>query len=155
MRHHSMEAVLVHSHSPGLPRLRTSERRADEDPRSLAQAEAEKFRGTAVTVERFAEWKKQFEAEQRAIEQRAEDEKMRLMSAKEREEYKKSKVKPSGRQLFERGQYQEDEEDKNADADDAQEVDWDLYSREERERQRLAEEEEAEGRIRFEDSDED
>ncbi|EPQ32207.1 uncharacterized protein PFL1_00404 [Pseudozyma flocculosa PF-1] len=102
------------------------------------EAEAEKFRGTAVTTERFAEWRKAFEAEMKAKAAKEEEAKMAKMSPKEREEYKKSKNKPTGRQLFERGGSFVDDDDKAE--DDAQEVDWALYTREQRERERIEEE---------------
>ncbi|PWZ00518.1 RWD-domain-containing protein [Testicularia cyperi] len=120
------------------------------------EAEAEKFRGTAVTPERFAEWRIRFEAEMKEKERKQEETKMAKMSAKEREDYKKSKAKPSGKQLFEKGGTLEDEMDKDDD-DGAQEVDWSLYTREQRERERreAEEQEELESRangLAFEDN---
>ena len=82
---------------------------------------------------------------------------MAKMSGKEREEYKKSRTKPSGRQLFERGSsLVEDEKEEEG----GEEVDWSLYSREERERQRREEEEREEmerqaDALNFDDGDDD
>ncbi|GAK63582.1 RWD-domain-containing protein [Moesziomyces antarcticus] len=105
------------------------------------EAEAEKFRGTAVTPERFAEWRVKFQAEMAEKEKKEEDAKMAKMSAKEREDYKKGKVKPSGKQLFEKGGTFEDDD---AVDEEAQEVDWSLYTREQRERERREQEEQQE-----------
>ncbi|KAJ1028595.1 hypothetical protein NDA16_001761 [Ustilago loliicola] len=105
------------------------------------EAEAEKFRGTAVTPERFAEWRVQFLAEMAEKEKKEEEAKMSKMSAKEREEYKKSKLKPSGKQLFEKGGTFEDDE---AEDEGVHEVDWSLYTREQREKARREQEEQEE-----------
>lgn len=123
------------------------------------QAEQEKFRGTAVTKERFLEWRAKFDAEREAAALKGEEEKLKGMTAKEREEYKRFRTKPSGRQLFEKGPLQEDTS-KVKDEEDAQEIDWDLYSREERERERLLAEEEERNRenmerLQFEEEDDD
>lgn len=105
------------------------------------EAEAEKFRGTAVTPERFAQWKLQFLAEMAEKDKKEEEAKLIKLSAREREEYKKSKTKPSGKQLFEKGgTFEEDE----ADEEGAQEVDWSLYTREQREKERREQEEQDE-----------
>ncbi|SPO21933.1 uncharacterized protein UTRI_01920_B [Ustilago trichophora] len=121
------------------------------------EAEAEKFRGTAVTPERFAEWRVKFIQEMAEKEKKEEEAKMSKMSAKEREEYKKSKVKPSGKQLFEKGGTFEDDE---AEEEGAQEVDWSLYTREQREKERREQEEQEELQSRtdglaFDDEDDD
>ncbi len=105
------------------------------------EAEAEKFRGTAVTPERFAEWRVRFQQEMAEKEKKEEEAKLSKLSVREREEYKKSKVKPSGRQLFEKGGTFE--EDDTAE-DGAQEVDWSLYTREQREKERREQEEQEE-----------
>lgn len=106
------------------------------------EAEAEKFRGTAVTPERFAEWRVKFLAEMAEKERKEEEAKMAKMSAKEREDYKKGKVKQSGKQLFEKGGTFEDDDE--AVDEEAQEVDWSLYTREAREKERREQEEQQE-----------
>ncbi len=92
-----------------------------------------------------------------AKEKKEEEQKLSKLSAKEREDYKKSKVKPSGKQLFEKGgTFEEDD----ADEEGAEEVDWSLYTREQREKERREQEEQEElaGRtdgLAFDDEDDD
>ncbi|SOV04557.1 uncharacterized protein UDID_02586 [Ustilago sp. UG-2017a] len=122
-------------------RVAEIEAKASAKRESEIEAEADKFRGTAVTPERFAEWSLKFLAEMAEKEKKEEEAKMSKMSAKEREEYKKSKVKPSGKQLFEKGgTFEEDE----AEEEGAQEVDWSLYTREQREKEKREREEQEE-----------
>ncbi|EST07696.1 RWD domain protein [Kalmanozyma brasiliensis GHG001] len=109
------------------------------------EAEAEKFRGTAVTPEKFAEWRVKFLQEMAEKDKKEEDAKLLKLSAREREEYKKSKVKPSGKQLFEKGGTLDDDD---AAEEGAQEVDWSLYTREQREKERREQEEQDELRSR-------
>ncbi|CAE6496261.1 unnamed protein product [Rhizoctonia solani] len=73
-----------------------------EKERQLMEAEAARTRGTPVTVESFNQWKAKFTVEIRGIQEREEDEKMKTLTPKERDEWKKSKSKPTGRQLFEK-----------------------------------------------------
>lgn len=122
---------------------RVSELEAEASARREAEieAEAEKFRGTAVTADRFSAWRQTFEAEQTERERKEEDAKMQKMSAKEREEYKKMKAKPSGKQLFEKGGTLEEDESRYDDDEGAVEVDWSLYTREQREKERREAEE--------------
>jgi len=103
-------------------------RKRDEELR----AEEEKFRGTAVTVERFNAWRIEFLAEQARKREQAENEYIASLSAKEREEYRRMKAKPTGREIFAKSDARVEEE--KAD-DSVKEVDWSLYSREDRERQ--------------------
>ncbi|CDS00008.1 uncharacterized protein SPSC_02991 [Sporisorium scitamineum] len=119
-------------------RVQEIEAEASAKREAEIEAEAEKFRGTAVTPERFAEWRVKFLQEMAEKEKKEEEAKMSKMSAKEREDYKKSKVKPSGKQLFEKGGTFEDDD---AAEEGAQEVDWSLYTREQRERERREQEE--------------
>lgn len=122
---------------------RVSELETEASARREAEieAEAEKFRGTAVTADRFAEWRKVFEAEQKERERKEEDAKLHKLSAKEREEYKKMKAKPSGKQLFEKGGTLEEDDSRYDDDEEAVEVDWSLYTREQREKERREAEE--------------
>ncbi|GAC96229.1 hypothetical protein PHSY_003809 [Pseudozyma hubeiensis SY62] len=138
-------------------RVQEIEAQASAKREAEIEAEAEKFRGTAVTPERFAEWRVRFLQEMAEREKKEEDAKLSKLSAKEREDYKKSKVKPSGRQLFEKGGTLEDDD---AEEDGAQEVDWSLYTREQRERERREQEEQDELQSRtdglaFDDEDDD
>lgn len=120
------------------------------------QAEQEKFRGTSVTRERFLEWRAKFEVERKALQAKQEEERIKGMTAKEREEYRRLKAKPTGRQLFEKGDVKETEAEEDG---EAEEIDWTLYTREQRERERLRAEEEERSRaemerLNFDDDDE-
>ncbi|PWN42274.1 RWD-domain-containing protein [Ceraceosorus guamensis] len=133
---------------------------AQEQDRRNAEieAEAEKFRGTAVTAERFEAWRVTFEKEQKELKQKADEEYVRstLKTAKEREEYRKLAARPTGKELFAKGgQMHDDKAEAEAEDVEGNEVDYSLYSREERERQRREEEERAEreARERLHDSD--
>lgn len=138
-------------------RVQEIEAQASAKREAEIEAEAEKFRGTAVTPERFAEWRLKFMAEMAEKEKKEEDLKLAKLSAKEREDYKKSRAKPSGKQLFEKGGTFEEED---VDEDGVQEVDWSLYTREQREKERREQEEQEELRRRtdglaFDDEDDD
>ncbi|KAI0721672.1 RWD-domain-containing protein [Cerioporus squamosus] len=73
-----------------------------EKERRALEAEEARTRGTPVTVESFRAWKIKFDKEMAAKRAREEEEKLKGLSAKEREEYKKAQTRLSGRQLFER-----------------------------------------------------
>ncbi|KAF8759929.1 RWD protein [Rhizoctonia solani] len=73
-----------------------------EKERQLMEAEAARTRGTAVTVVSFSEWRTKFMAEMKEKQDREDDEKLKGLTPKERDEWKKSKSKPTGRQLFEK-----------------------------------------------------
>ena len=62
----------------------------------LSQAEEAKTRGTPVTPESFLAWKTKFEKEMAEKKAREEEEKMKGMTAKEREEYKKLGTRLTG-----------------------------------------------------------
>lgn len=63
---------------------------------SVIQAEEAKRRGTPVTVESFKAWKIKFDKEMDAKRAREEDEKLRGLVPKEREEHKKLHTRPTG-----------------------------------------------------------
>ena len=118
------------------------------------EAEAEKFRGTAVTVERFNAWRIEFEREREERREREEAAYVASLSAKEREEYRRFKTKPTGRQIFSKEIAVEEEKGD----DSVKDVDWSQYSREDREkhaREDLAETEEGIKGIDIADSDDD
>lgn len=96
------------------------------------RAEEEKFRGTAVTVERFAAWRAEFMAEVAKARADKEQAYMATLSNKEREEYKRMRAKPTGRELFSKPGVTDDD-DRDAGDDAVKEVDFSQYSREERE----------------------
>ncbi|KAI0807121.1 RWD-domain-containing protein [Fomes fomentarius] len=73
-----------------------------ERERRALEAEEARTRGTPVTVESFRVWKTKFDKEMAAKRAREEEEKVKGLSPKEREEYKRSHTRLSGRQLFER-----------------------------------------------------
>ncbi|PSR76068.1 hypothetical protein PHLCEN_2v8730 [Hermanssonia centrifuga] len=115
-----------------------------EKERLVVEAEEAKTRGTPVTPESFLKWKAKFDKELAVKKAREDEEKMKGMTPKEREEYKKLATRLSGRQLFERNK------DLDA-ADDLLEegtvsVDISQYERE------AIEEEEEEDHVTFSDS---
>lgn len=82
-------------------------------------------------------------AEKRA---KAEEEKIRALPAKEREEVKRRLARPSGRQLFETSKVSSADDE----GEDGETVDLTKYTREERDAARWGEEEKG---IKLEDSD--
>ncbi|KAG6868367.1 hypothetical protein C0993_004013 [Termitomyces sp. T159_Od127] len=109
------------------------------------QEEEARTRGTPVTIESFKAWKAAFDKEIAMKRAREEEEKMKSFTPKEREEFKRLASRLSGRQLFERG-------DRNLEDDTLLEegtvsVDASQYEREE-----VEEEQEDEG-VTFSDSD--
>ncbi|ESK96950.1 rwd domain protein [Moniliophthora roreri MCA 2997] len=116
-----------------------------EKERRLLEEEAARTRGTPVTVESFKTWKAKFDAEQAEMKAREDEEKMKGLTAKEREEWKRISIRLTGRQLFERN--------KNLEEDTLMEegtvsVDFSQYERRQRD-----EEQEEEERVTFSDSD--
>lgn len=108
------------------------EAEAEESRRRDAEleAEAEKFRGTAVTVERFKAWRVEFERELAEKRERDEAAYVAGLSGKEREEYRRSKAKATGREIFSKQVSLEEEKTD----DSVKDVDWSQYSREDREK---------------------
>jgi len=95
-----------------------------------SQEEEAKTRGTPVTPATFAGWRAAFTREQATIKARADEEKLARMTFREREEWRRTQARLSGRQLFEKGGDQFGEEDVEKDADaDAREVDASLFER--------------------------
>ncbi|KAI0831203.1 RWD-domain-containing protein [Trametes gibbosa] len=119
---------------------------AAEKERKALEAEEARTRGTPVTFESFHAWKVKFDKELAVKRAREEEEKLKGLSPKEREEYKKSQTRLSGRQLFERGgnlgALEEDVEE------DGVSVDISQYDRTAR-----VEEETEEDHVTFSDSD--
>lgn len=125
---HLREALTAYIQS----KAREADEAASRKREAEIAAEEEKFRGTAVTVERFKAWRAEFLKKQAQLREKAEADHMASMSNKEREEYKRFKTKPSGRELF--SKQGAVEEDKDAD-ESVKEVDWALYDRNAREEQ--------------------
>jgi hypothetical protein len=62
------------------------------------QIEQARTKGTPVTPSSFAAWKMRFEQELSRKAAVEEDERLKMMTPKERDEYKRSKTKHSGKQ---------------------------------------------------------
>jgi hypothetical protein len=125
-----------------------------------AQAEAARTRGTPVTHESFAKWRKGFVARLRAKRDKEEEDRVKALTPREREDYKKKKERPtgelerlrrrqsadsSGKQLFETSQTLATS-DEGLYEEGGEAVDMSKYTREEREAERRREEEEEERR---------
>ncbi|KIM65234.1 hypothetical protein SCLCIDRAFT_113257 [Scleroderma citrinum Foug A] len=82
-----------------------------EKERLVIEAEEARTRGTPVTVDSFKAWKIKFDKEVVAKKASEEEEKLRAMTPKEKEEYKKIGIRFSGRQLFERNRNLAHEDD--------------------------------------------
>ncbi|GAA5992413.1 hypothetical protein JCM10908_000805 [Rhodotorula pacifica] len=86
--------------------VRRKERIAREDDERFRREEealAARKKGTQVTKESFAAWASKFEREFAEIVKREEDERLKALPPKEREEARRWAAKLSGRQLFEQG----------------------------------------------------
>ncbi|KAK7014883.1 RWD-domain-containing protein [Favolaschia claudopus] len=116
-----------------------------EKERLAIEAEEARTRGTPVTPESFRAWKIKFDREQALARKTREEEKLRALTPKEREENKRIGGRLSGRQLFERNKNLEDD---NLMEEDAVSVDVSQYERTTRD-----DEEEEEDGITFSDSD--
>ncbi|KAF7793005.1 hypothetical protein EIP86_004110 [Pleurotus ostreatoroseus] len=129
-----------------------AERRKQEEmekERLALEAEEARTRGTPVTSESFNAWRTKFLKEMAVKQAREEEEKMKSMSPKERDEYRKLATRLTGRQLFER--------DKNLDISDDNlmeegtvSVDFSQYEREDV--QEEEEDEDEENGVTFSDS---
>jgi len=131
-----------------LERAELQKREAAEKERLVVEAEEARTRGTPVTIESFKAWKTKFDREIAQRKAREEDERLKGLTNKERDEWKKAGTRFSGRQLFERS--------KNLDHDDDSlleegtvSVDFSQYDRSERH----LEEEEEDQHVHFSDSD--
>jgi hypothetical protein len=83
--------------------------RESEKERLELEEEAKRTRGTPVTLESFKTWKEKFDREMTTKKAQEEEERLRLLTPKEREEWRRSTTRLSGRQLFERNKIVEDE----------------------------------------------
>jgi len=88
-----------------LVRSRAEKRQKEEmEKERLALEEEEaRTRGTPVTLDSFGEWKTMFDQEVAAHKAREEEGRLKGLTPKERDEWKKVGTRLSGRQLFERG----------------------------------------------------
>ncbi|KAF7338316.1 RWD-domain-containing protein [Mycena venus] len=131
-----------------LVKTRAEKKRKEEmeKERLAIEAEEARTRGTPVTQESFRAWKIKFDQEQAAAKKARDDEKLRGLTAKEKEETRRMGGRLSGRQLFERNRNLEDD---SLLEEDAVSVDISQYERSRRDEE---DENEDEG-ITFSDSD--
>ncbi|KAF8844984.1 RWD-domain-containing protein [Paxillus ammoniavirescens] len=92
-------------------RVQTRMAEEHEKERLAIEAEEARTRGTPVTIESFKAWKAKFDREMAQKKLRDEEEKLRALTPKEREEFKKIGTRWTGRQLFERNRNLEHEDD--------------------------------------------
>ncbi|KAG8953121.1 hypothetical protein FRC04_003069 [Tulasnella sp. 424] len=118
-----------------------AKKEADEE-----EAERRRVQGTQVTQESFNAWRLKFNKERQAKKKTQDEEKMREMSNKEKEEFKKYASRLTGRQLFERNRDLATADDTLVE-EGAESVDVSKFNREE------AALEEEEERLHFSDSD--
>lgn len=118
-----------------------------EKERQIIEAEEARTRGTPVTPDAFLAWKAKFDKELAVKKAKEDAEKMKSMTPKEREEYKRLGTRLTGRQLFERDTTLATA-DASLEEEGAVSVDISQYEREARE-----DEDDDEDRVTFSDSD--
>ncbi|SCV69495.1 BQ2448_2515 [Microbotryum intermedium] len=96
------------------------------------EAATRKMQDTKVTVESFAQWKIKFDKEMADASAKEEQERLKALPPKEREEAKKFRSKLTGRQLFEKGYPSLVTSESAFEDEDGVEVDTALYERTER-----------------------
>ncbi|KAF9532957.1 RWD domain-containing protein [Crepidotus variabilis] len=109
----------------------------------IERKQEKRTRGTPVTLESFRAWKAKFDKELSIKKAQEEEEKLKGLTAKEREEFKRSLIRLSGRQLFERNKNLDDE---TLVEEGTVSVDFSQY-------ERVQEEEKEEEGLTFSDSD--
>ncbi|KAK1921000.1 ubiquitin-conjugating enzyme/RWD-like protein, partial [Papiliotrema laurentii] len=124
-------------------RIRREKEEDDRKTREYEEAEAARTRGTPLTPEAFNAWRKKFTAEMRAKKEKEEEDRVKALSPKEREEYRRKKERPTGKQLFETSQTLATSDEAMYE-DGAVALDMSQYTREQREAERRREEEEEE-----------
>ncbi|EJT51376.1 hypothetical protein A1Q1_07348 [Trichosporon asahii var. asahii CBS 2479] len=162
-------------------RLRKEQEEDDARAAAYEEEEKAKTRGTPLTKDRYLSWRKTFLEELKKKRAKEEEEKVRAMGSKEREEYKKRRDRPSGeytpscqstamfwdqsheatqsankltttgRQLFETAKVSATSDE--ALYEDGEAVDMSKYTREERDAARWAEEGEGKAGIDLDESD--
>jgi len=83
-------------------REKKREQEEAEKERLAIEAEEAKTKGTPVTLQSFSVWKAAFDKEIAVKRGREEDEKLKGLTPKERDEFKRIHTRLTGRQLFER-----------------------------------------------------
>jgi len=124
-------------------KLEEQRQRESEKERLALEAEERRTVGTPVTVESFKAWKEKFDKELAIKKLHEDEEHVKNMTPKEREEWRKSGTRLTGRQLFERNKNLEDE---SLIEEGVVSVDFSQY-------ERTREEEEQEAGLTFSDSD--
>ncbi|KAG1853700.1 RWD-domain-containing protein [Suillus subalutaceus] len=119
-----------------------------EKERVAIEAEEARTRGTPVTVESFKAWKIKFAREMAQKKAKDEEERLRALSPKEREEWKRAATRPTGRQLFEKNKNLEHDDDSFVEEGTVS-VDISQYDRS----QLRADEDEDDDGVHFSDSD--
>ncbi|ORY32153.1 ubiquitin-conjugating enzyme/RWD-like protein [Naematelia encephala] len=128
-------------------RIRKAQEEDDRRTKEYEEIEARKTRGTPLTPEGFEKWKRSFQRELEEKRAREEEDRIRSMPQKEKEEWKKRRDRPSGKQLFETS-HTLATSDEALYEEGVTEVDMSKYTRAEREAERRREEEEEERRRR-------
>lgn len=77
-------------------RLRLEKEEDDRRTREYEEAEAKRTRGTPLTPEGYLAWRKAFQEEVKAQKAREEEERVRALPPKEREEYRRKKERLTG-----------------------------------------------------------
>jgi len=126
-------------------RAENERRLAAEKERLELEAEEAKTRGTPVTRESFLAWKFKFDKEMAAKRVKEQEEKLKSLTPKEREEYKRFQGRPTGKQIFERSRDWSEDESLE---EDGTSVDVTQY-----ERTHQSDEENEGDRVYFSDSD--
>jgi len=124
-------------------KLEEQRQRDSEKERLALEAEERRTVGTPVTVESFKAWKEKFDKELAIKKLHEDEEHLKNMTPKEREEWRRSGTRLTGRQLFERNKNLEDE---SLIEEGVVSVDFSQY-------ERAREEEEQETGLTFSDSD--
>ncbi|KAG8885428.1 hypothetical protein FRB97_001151 [Tulasnella sp. 331] len=83
-------------------RVKKKQMAKEKKEREEVEAELKRLQGTPVTPASFVAWRDEFRKRKQAQKRLRDEEKMRDMSGKDREEFKKIQNRLSGRQLFER-----------------------------------------------------
>ncbi|CAD6568211.1 MAG: hypothetical protein TREMPRED_004360 [Tremellales sp. Tagirdzhanova-0007] len=124
-------------------RLKKEKEEDDQRSRDYEEAEAKRTRGTPLTPATFDKWRKSFLSDLNVKRDKEENERIKALPPKEREEYRRRRERLSGKQLFESSQTLATS-DEALYEEGTGEVDLTQYSREEREEARRREEEEEE-----------
>ncbi|KAL7414224.1 RWD domain-containing protein [Mrakia frigida] len=112
-----------------LRRVARKQAEQDEKHRIEEEAQAARLRGTAVTPASFLKWRDGFLKELKAKKEKDEEERIKSLPPREREEVKRAKGKLSGRQLFQSDRTLATSDQALAGDEDAVEVDISQYDR--------------------------